>query len=216
MTQREFDIRVKGKPNAERKPVRPRARILDSRPTAVALFLFCAAIAIALIGHGERLISRSGAPAPAQTAIQAFGASPMRAARGVVKRSEHAAGSPLIRSSGSDAEEVFAQAWDGAIARMRIVFDTASEPSLDASAEALIDQVAAAAQSLAARADELLPSSSDTASNTLGLNSNLPVLAGAGAFAALIVLCFGAAVSVSGKVARSPRTRRVHYGSRRR
>ncbi|MGH7781466.1 MAG: hypothetical protein ACREQR_16765 [Candidatus Binataceae bacterium] len=216
MTQREFDRRVKGKPNAERKPVRRRVRLLDSRPTAVALFLFCAAIAIALVGHGERLISRNGAPAPAQAAIQAFGASPMRAARGVVKRSEHAAGSPLIRYSGSDAEEAFAQAWDGAIARMRMVFDPTSESSLDASLEALIDQVTAAAQSLAARADELLPSPSDTASHTLGLNSNLPMLAGAGAFAALILLCFGAAVSATGKVAHSPRPRRVHYGSRRR
>jgi hypothetical protein len=212
MTQREFDSRVKGVPRAaRRKPRAPHGRILSGRLLEVALFLFCAAFALELIVDGGRLVALRSAPPTEVPALAAFGAAPMRAARAVVK--ESGASSPAGLGAQSSIEGFFAHAWDAAIARMRLAFDSAS--GLRASAEDLIDQLVAAERAIAARLDNLLPADRDPGAGAIGLSSNLPMLAGIGAFAALIALCLGAAVFVSTRVARGTRARRFRFGSRR-
>ncbi|HVA77328.1 MAG TPA: hypothetical protein VNF27_05505 [Candidatus Binataceae bacterium] len=214
MTQREFDSRVKGGRDAGRARARtPHGRVLSSRLLEAVLFLFCAAFAIELIAHGGRFNPTRPSAAPEATALAAFGAAPMHAARGVVKSSNGA--SPVVLSAGSGVEGFFAQAWHGAILRMRGVFDPSAASGLRAIAQDLIDQVAAAERAIAARMDSLFPSNSDAGAGAMGLNSNLPMLAGIGAFAALIALCFGAAVFITTRITRGVRARGLRYGSRR-
>lgn len=206
MTQREFDSRVKGAPRAARGNVATR------RLREVALLLFGVAFAIMLFAD-RGLLSIRGTPILEGTAIQAFGPAPMHAARGVVRRSGTAPDSPIARGGDLDVEGFFARAWQGAVARMRVVFDAASTPDMRSSMENLIDQAARTERALAAAVDSLMPSFSDAPA--MALNSNLPMLAGIGAFAALMALCFGAAIFVTGKSSRGARSRAVRYGARR-
>lgn len=217
MTQREFDSRVKGAPRATRGYV-PGRRLRQA-----AQLLFGPALVIVLLANGDGLFSIRSTPVSEkttrQTAVEAFGAAPMRAARGVVRRSGIAADSPMARSVNSgadvgvDVDGLFARALDGAIARMQALFAAAPVPDLHASVETLIDQARDAEQAFGARFDSLLPGSSDASS--MSLDSDLPMLAGIGAFAALIALCFGAAIFITGKISRGSRARAVRYGPRR-
>ncbi len=137
----------------------------------------------------------------------------MHAARKIVKHSGIASDSPVKQGADFDVDGFFAQALNGALTQMRVVFDAASVPEMQASANDLIDQAVAAEHALAATLDSLLPSSSDAP--TISLNSSLPLLAGAGAFAALVALCFGAAIFVTVRLSRGPRVRAFRYGARR-
>lgn len=210
MTQCEFDSRVKGVPRVAR------GFFHRHRLRQVAQLLFGAALTLVLLADGDGLLSIRSTPVSEQTAqetpIDAFGMAHMRAARRIVKHSGIAADSPVKRGADFDVDGFFVRALTGALAQMRVVFDAASVPALHASVDDLIDQTLTAEQALAARLDSLLPASSDA--SAMSLNSSLPLLAGVGAFATLVALCFGAAIFVSTKLSRGPRARAVRYGAR--
>ncbi len=211
MTQREFESRVKGVPRAARRYLN-RGRVRQA-----AQLLFGAALVSVLLANGDGLLPVQSTPVSEKTAqapaINAFGARHMHAARGIVKHSGVASESPVKRGADFDVDGFFAHALNEALTRMRVIFDTASAPQIQASADDLIDQAVAAEHALAATVDSLLPSSSDAPA--VSLNSNLPLLAGAGAFAALVALCFGAAIFVSARISRGSRVRAFRYGARR-
>ncbi len=210
MTQREFESRVKGVPRVTRGFLHGRWL----RP--LAELLFGAALVLVLIADGDGLLSIRSTPVSKQTAqktaIDAFGAGHMHAARDLVRHSGGAADSRVGRGVDFDVDGFFARAWDAAISRMQPVFAAASVPELPTSIDDLIDQAAAAERAFARNVEDLFPSSSDA--TAMSLNSNLPMLAGAGAFAALIALCFAAAMFISARLSRGARTRAVRHGAR--
>jgi hypothetical protein len=211
MTQREFESRVKGVPRAARRYLH-RGRLRQA-----ARLLFGAALVSVLLANSDGLFSIRSTPVSEKTAqaagINAFGAARMHTARGIVKHSGIGADSPIKRGTDFDADGFFADALNEAITHMRVIFAAAAVPEIRASADDLVDQAVAAEHALAAFADSLLPSSSDTPA--MSLNSNLPMLAGVGAFAALIALCFAAAIFVSTKFSRGLRVRAFRDGARR-
>jgi len=221
MRQREFDRRVKGGP----KPAgAPRGRIFSSALVEVALVLFCAAFALELLTDGARMhaLHERGAStvqqeraAGARAVPRAFGAKAMHSARGVVNKTARGAETPVVESGGLRAEAFFAQAWAAAILRMRAVFDAASQSGLRGVFNGPLDLFARMVRTINAEVESLLPSLSETPTGAIGLDSNLPMLASVGAFAALIVLCFIAAIFVTVKVARTARARSLRVGSRR-
>ena len=219
MRQREFDRRVKG---GSKPAGAPRGRIFSSALMEVALVLFCAAFAIELLTDGARMhaLHERGASAAQQeraadAVSSAFGANAMHSARGVVNKTARGAEAPVMKSGGLRIEEFFAQAWAAAILRMRTVFDAASQSGLRGVFDGPLDLIARMVRTINAEVESLFPSLSETPAGAIGLDSNLPMLASVGAFAALIVLCFIAAVFVTVKVARTARARSFRVGSRR-
>lgn len=211
MTQREFESRVKGVPRAGRRYLN------GGRLRQAAQLLFGAALVSVLLANGSGLLPARSTPVSEKTApaaaIKAFGAPHMHAARRIVKHAGIAADSPVKQGADFDVDGFFAHALNGAITQMRAVFGAASVPEMQASVNDPIDQAVAAERALAATLDSLLPSSSSAP--VMSLNSSLPLLAGAGAFAALVALCFSAAIFVSARLARGVRVRAFRYGARR-
>ena len=212
MTQREFESRVKGAPRTSAKPVAgARGRVAATHLLEVALVLFCAAFAIELISDGGRLIAMRKMPAAVESATAAFGAAPMHAARGVLAKSRAAAGSALTLGAKSGGDETFAQAWDRAIATLRTVVGDAPQSDLSAEVRELGDRIIAMAQTAIDRLAALIPSSSDAGASVIGLDSDLPMLAGMAAFAALVALCFSGAVFMTVRIVRGARHSSFRY-----
>ncbi len=214
MTLHEFESRVKGtsEPNAKRVAT-ARGRVSSTHLLEVALFLFCVAFAAELITDGGRLIAMREAQDAVERATAAFGPAPMQAATGVLAKSSHRAALALTGESPSATGALFGRAWANAIAKLRSLLSEgpSANLNLDVVANRFGEKLIAISQEAADWLSSILPSSPELGASAIGLDTNLPMLAGMAAFAALVTLCCGGAIFMTLRFVRGTRSSGFRY-----